>query len=314
MRFLIPLALLSICLPDAAVGQPASNARTDIIYITGQVIDTGRRSLKIDLGEAHTIEPEDELAVFRSVDGYFKAIGRVQVTESHSTHSICQSTLTIERGDVAMAVRELYELRTGPKHRIRTLKQEVVRSYSRQSLSSFTNIDIANALSDYELSYPGWTKDSEKIAGRMLSRSLQDSPTGQLDQLEQQLALMRRFYRQSPLAVASAGENWASVMQVLAGPTANAGHELLLENPDANNLQISASELRERVLSKVFHLQPEQQNIIAMVVAVLAKENRSDIRSFLTAIFPQTQFPGLSEDTQLVLDIETILRELPANS
>ena len=213
-----------------------------------------------------------------------------------------------------MTVRELYQLRTGPKHRTRTLKRELVRSYRRQSLSSFANIDIANALSDYELSYPSWGKDSEEIAGRMLTRSLQGSPTGQLDQLEQQLALMRRFYRQSPLAVASAGEHWASVMQVLAGPTATAGHELLLENPNANGIQISASELRERVFSRVVHLQREQQNIVAMVVAILAKENRANIRSFLTAVLPQTQFPGLTEDTQLVLDIENILRELRANS
>jgi hypothetical protein len=314
MRILMPFTLLTFCHPVAALAQPASNVRTDLIYIIGQVVDTEYRSLKVDVGEAHTIEPATELAVFRSINGYFKAIGRVQVIQTHATHSKCHSSLTIQRGDLVMTVRELYQLHTGPIHRKRILKREVVRSHHQQSLSSFPNIDIANALSDYERSYPNWRRDSKRIAGRMLARSLQSPRTGQLDQLEQQLALMRKYYRQSPLAVASAGDNWASVMQVLAGPTATAGHELLLENPNKEGLQISASELRERVLAKVFHLHPEQQNMVAMIVAILTQENRANIRSFLTAVLPQTQFPGLKEDTQLVLDIENILRELQANS
>ncbi len=314
MRILIPFTLLTFCHYVPVDGQSDTNTRTEIVHVVGQVVDTTPRTVKVDLGEAHTIEPDDQLAVFRSVDGYFKAIGRIQVIQTQSTHSTCQNTLAVQRGDMVMTVRELYQLRIGPKHRRETLKREIIRSSRQQSQSTFGNIDIANALSDYEQNYPKWGKDTQAIAGRLLSRDLQGPRTGQLDQLEKQLALMRRFYRQSPLAVASAGEDWASVMQVLAGPTAAAGHALLQENPDENGLQISASELRERVTNRVFHLLPEQQNMVAMIVAILAKENRSNIGSFLTAVFPQTQFPALEEDSQLVLDIERILRELNTNS
>jgi len=313
MRILFLSIMLTFCHVVPAAAQP-DNSRTDIVYMIGQVIEVTNRSVRIDLGEAHTIEPRDDLAAFRSVDGYFKPIGRIPVTKTEATQSMCETALALQRGDLVMTVRELHQLQTGRKHRIRTLKREVIRSYSRPSHSSFANVALARALSDYELSYPNWEKAPNAIEGRMLTASLQGPRTSQLDQLERQLALMRRFYRQSSLAVASAGENWASVMHVLAGPTAAAGHLLLQENAEEEGIQISASELRERVTSKVFHLQPEQQNMVAMIVAVLTTENRSNIRSFLTAIFPQTQFPSLKEDTQLVLDIEDILRELPANS
>ncbi len=314
MRTLIPFTFLTFCHLVAAAAQTDINSRTEIVYMIGQVIEATNRSVRVDLGEAHTIEPRDELAVFRSVDGYFKPVGRILVTTTQATYSTGRTALALRRGDLVMTVRELHQLRTGPKHRTRTLKREVVRSYGRQSQSNFANVDIAKALSDYELSYPNWEKESTAVSARMLTQSLQGSRTSQLDQLERQLALMRRFYRQNSLAVASAGDNWASVMKVLAGPTASAGHALLQENHEEDGVQISASELRERVTSTVFHLQPEQQNMVAMIVAILAKDNRANIRSFLAAVFPQTQFPALKEDTQLVLDIENILRELPTNS
>lgn len=314
MRTLLPFTFLTLCHLAAAAGQTDINSRTEIVYIIGQVIETMNRSVRVDLGEAHTIEPRDELAVFRSVDGYFKPIGRILITTTQATYSTAGTALTLQRGDLVMTVRELHQLRTGHRHRTRTLKREIIRSYGRQSQSSFANVEIAKALADYAFSYPNWKKDSTAIAARMLAQSLQGSRTSQLDQLERQLALMRRYYRQNSLAVASAGDNWASVMQVLAGPTATAGHALLQENQQQDGLQISASELRERVSATVFHLQPEEQNVVAMIVAILAKENRANIRSFLAAAFPQTQFPALDKDTQLVLDIENILRELPTNS
>ena len=86
--------------------------------------------------------------------------------------------------------------------------------------------------------------------------------------------MMRRLYQQDAQTVAAAGPTWSSIMPLLAGPTAEAAHALRLEDLKDQDLpedavQVAAAELRSRVFDRIFQLQREQQNVVALIVASL---------------------------------------------
>jgi len=288
--------------------------RTDIIYVVGMVLNAADGAVDVDLGEVQFIDAEQDVAVFRPVGDHFEALGRLKVEQVGSTSCICTGKTEAQRGDLVIVVRELYELKTSAKHRGDVIRREVIRARTRQSQSSFRNISLANDLSSYAKQYPSWVRGGSQRDRRLLSSSFHGEASRQLDNLQTQLDLMRLQYRRSTVTVAAAGDKWASVMAVLAGPTATAGHELLqlppeegAEEPDADAIQLSAIEVRSRVQRKMFEYPSEQQNVIAMIIAILAQEPRPNIPSLLSALFPQTQFPKLAENDQLALDIQTVL-------
>ncbi len=322
MRCFLPVCFTTFCAVLSASNLPADDLlpedRSEIVYVAGSVLRSENSLCVIDLGTAHTVRPDHRLAVFRMSEGYYVPLGQLTVVSGEGTRSVCEGVRT-QKGDLVLAVRELHQLKTGRRHREQVLGREVVREPRRRFWTSYGNVELAAALSQYERRYPGWERSRRTVAGRLDSENLEPGRTTRLDQLQQQLDLMRRYYRKDVRAVAAAGEHWDSVMRVLAGSTARAGHQLaenaVLEKAaedDDDGVEIAAADIRTLTRDRVFHLEREQQNVVAFLVAVLLHEKPADIRPVLLAAYPQTQFPGLKDDEELIETIQLMLAELAA--
>ncbi len=315
------ISIITICavliIPTFAKGQPASDAdeRSSIVYVAGQVAAATESTCLIDLGAVHTIYLRHRLVVFRPTDGYYRPIGYITVVRADATSSDCRHQIDAQPGDLVMAVREISELNPGERHRDLILRRRLIRSYLKTATSSFNNIRTANALSTYQLQFPKWERSRGDVAGTLMSEELEERADKRLDRLRSQLNLMRRLYQQDAQVVAAAGDPWEDAMALLAGKTAAAAHALRVEGQqdadenDAASLQVAPDELRSRVFDRVFHLEPEQRNTIALVIASLLPDAGVENSIQLRTAIAQTQFPDLVENDQLLDDMGRMLQD-----
>ncbi len=315
MRALIILIGISVSCLSSSLAQSLTEQRSSILYVIGRVSSADKTSCIIDVGAVHTIASQDQLAVFRPVRGHFQPIGRIRVTRVEPTTSHCINHVRSMPNDIVMVVREISELYPGARHRERVVRQQVVRSYRMTSFSTINNVRTAMALSDYELQFPEWERSRGDIAGTFFSDSMQESADESLRRLRSQINMMRRLYQQDAQMVAAAGDIWSNIMPLVAGETAEAGHALQLKDlhdgdVSEDRVQFSAVELRRRVLDRIYQLQPEQQNVVALIVASLMSGSSRDATLFLRTAINQTQFPDLDDDEQFMEDLGQLVLDI----
>jgi len=313
-RMRIFLLSVAVCASHLSAGFARSNTeeRSSILYLIGRVTSATDKSCLIDIGAVHTIGSQNQLAVFRPIDGYYKPIGRITVVHTEATTSHCTHRIRTQRDDIVMTVREISQLRPGARHREHIVRRKVVEARHQTSSTTVHHVRTAHALSDYEKQFPKWERSRGAVVGQLLSATLKDSGNKQLERLTSQVNLMRRLYQQDARIVDAAGELWTGVMPVLAGRTAAAGHALRVKDQQEgdippNAVQVAAAELRDRVFERFYHLEREQQNILALVVASqIAKSTRNN-QTLLKTTIDQTQFEGLGEDEQLLEGMERLV-------
>lgn len=315
MRRFILLLCAGLACPSIVCAQIEVNDRSSVLYVIGRVAKATETSCLVDIGNVHTVRSQKRLALFRPVDNFFVPIGHVTVDYTITTASHCIHDGQAQPNDVVMMVREISELHPGPRHRNRILKRRIVRSYLQTASSTFNNVPTANALSHYEKQFPEWESSRAAVAGELLSERLLTRDDERLDRLQAQLNLMRRLYEEDARMVSSAGEPWENAIALLAGRTATAAHALRVEEQLANDnqaatIRLSADELRRRVFDMVFHLEPEQRNTVALVIASLLPDSSIDNSIQLRTAIAQTQFPDLEDDDQLLEDMGRLLLTL----
>lgn len=312
MRAMIIMICGSVTGLAPCVAQTPTEERSSIVYVIGRVEKAEAGSCIVDIGGVHTVAGQDRLAVFRAVHGYFEPIGHITVTHPEMITSRCTNPVGAEPKDVVMTVREISELRPGAQHRRHIVRRRVVRAIGTTSTTTVDNVGIASALSDYELQYPQWERSRGAVAGTLLSASMKGVAEESLRRLKSQINMMRRLYQQDAHTVAAAGATWSGIMPLLAGPTAEAAHALRIEDLKDPDLaedaeQVAAVELRSRVFDRIFQLQREQQNVVALIVASLIPGLSRDNSILLRSSINQTQFPGLSDDPELLEDLDELV-------
>jgi hypothetical protein len=313
-RMRVLLLTVALCTTNLSTGfaQSGAEERSSILYVVGRVASATDTSCLIDIGAVQTIASQNQLAVFRPIDGYYKPIGRITVDHTEATTSHCTHRIRTQRNDIVMTVREISELRPGARHRKHIVRRRIVRARHQASSTTVHHVRTAHALSDYEKQFPKWEQSRGAVAGQLLSAALKDSADNRLERLTSQVNLMRRLYQQGAETVDAAGEVWAGVMPVLAGQTAAAGHALRVSAQQDGDIpqdaiEIAAVELRDRVFERFYHLEREQQNILALVVASQVSKSVRNNQVLLKTTIEQTQFKGLGEDEQLLEDIERLV-------
>ena len=315
MRTFLILACIILHGFSSCPAQSVADQRSGILYVIGRVSSAAQTSCVIDVGGAHTIDSRDQLAVFRSIHGHFRPIERITVTRADTTTSHCINRVHSQPDDIVMVVREFSQLYPGPIHRERIVRRRVVRSYRMTSSSTVNNVRTANALSNYELQFPAWQRSRADVVGRLLSASLQESADDSLRRLTSQINLMRRLYQQDAWVVDAAGAAWATVMPVLAGPTAEAGYALRLQDlqdrdESADDIRFAAGEIRRLVFHRIYQLQPEQQNTAALIVASLMSDTSRDATIAIRTAIDQSQFPNMDDDEQFMEDVGQLVLDI----
>lgn len=313
-RMRILLLFVAVCASNLSPGFANSNTeeRSSILYVVGRVTSATEVSCLIDIGAVQTITSHNQLAVFRLIDGYYKPIGRITVVRTEATTSHCTHRIRTQRDDIVMTVREISQLRPGARHREHIVRRKVVKARHPTSSTTIHHVRTAHALSDYEKQFPKWERSRSAVVGQLLSATLKDSNDNQLERLTSQVNLMRRLYQQGAQTIDAAGELWTSVMPLLAGQTAAAGHALRVKDHHdgdipPNAVKVAAAELRDHVFERFYHLEREQQNILALVVASQISKSTRNNQTLLKTTIDQTQFAALGEDEQVLEDMERLV-------
>ena len=103
-------------------------------------------------------------------------------------------------------------------------------------------------------------------------------------------------------------------MKLLAGPTASSGHRLVSESEqedtESDRQVLAAKDVRAFVIDALFDREPEQQNIVAVIVAAMLASEPRDAQSYPVRALLDSQFPDLAEDDALTEDIQQLVRTL----
>ena len=107
-RMRVFLLSVTLCVSNLSAGFAKSNTeeRSSVLYVIGRVTSATDTSCLIDIGAVQTIASQNQLAVFRPIDGYYKPIGRITVVHTEATTSHCTHCIRTQPDDIVMTVRE----------------------------------------------------------------------------------------------------------------------------------------------------------------------------------------------------------------
>lgn len=290
--------------------------RSQIVYLIGSVEQVVLGAANIDLGDVHTIRKGEKLAVFRSMNSYYRPIGLLTIAETHPTWSRVETsrTIEVERLDLVLAVRELAELRTGPEQLEQYLKMQIVRTKNRNQYSTRRRTEEAAALRRYAREQPKWERSNAAVVGNLYGTSFGEGISPREQRLLDGINLLRKLHQSGAASVPAAGSQWNQVMQVLHGPTVleegGALKEAAAASDDPDAGRFSIVDIRTVVTDRLFDRSEEEQNTVAVLVATMLKTEVGNESLWLQTHLKQTQFPYLASDDEILADFSYLLRRI----
>ncbi|MEZ6060367.1 MAG: hypothetical protein R3C19_08405 [Planctomycetaceae bacterium] len=320
-------AMVFACSPGIASAQAepsevGDGEGTGIVYFVGTINRVDHGSPVFDLGSVHTMSERDVVAVFRPVDGYFQPVGTLVIEEAFGSYSVSRKArdFSPEPGDVVMLVRELSQLRPFQIHMNDVLAGRRIRARTNNAVSVPGRQETVTALMNYRAAHPQWVRNlgpdenAVYVVGELHGDSLAGQSSERLERLQNQINLLRKLHRDGTDAIAAAGEQWSGVMTILLGDTvradAAARDNVVAEGSKATSGADVVRRIRRLVDSVLFDRPEEQRNTIASLLAERLKNPGGSDDLWFQAELPNTQFPKLADDDQILEDLRKMLREL----
>lgn len=301
----------------SAEGLEVDTVRSGLIYSIGSVEHVANNSAVIDLGDIHTLKPEEQVAVFRPTSSYYVPIGLARIATTYPSH--CQSHAmsgnALKPGDIVIFVREFSQMQTADRHRDQFLKQQLVKNAGVNSYATGRRRDTATALLNYQYNQPKWERSKSSVIGYLNGETYAEGGETSVKTLLNHLNMIREEYRIGRNSVPAAGPDWVRVMNVLYGPTATAQHEAAQrvsdeDEPADENTGPSLRDVQRKVSERLFDRTTEEQHLLSFLVATVLEQPPRKFDLWMTQKVEQSQFPELS-DEDVVLDVvRDIVRDL----
>lgn len=290
-----------------------------IVYGIGRVEKVTDRTAIIDLGDVHTVQVGQKIALIRPTADYYVPVGAVSVTRTQPSSCNVSTTGRVkpQAGDVAMFVREFSEMETPEKHQLRFLRERMVKRAQNGGLSGMNQSQISVALRSYAADYPAWRSSQKAVVGYLTGASYADGQEETLRPLINQLNMLRDARREGSNGVAAAGEAWLEVMQVLEGPTVAARHAAAQkvvsdENVVEDKTPLPIRDISRRVADVVFDRNDEEQKLVRFLVARVIEDPPRSLELWLPLRLQQSQFPQLAVDNAITEHVRKVVRQLQA--
>ena len=128
--------------------------------------------------------------------------------------------------------------------------------------------------------------------------------------------MIREMLRDGRNSLPAAGEQWVSVMSILAGPTVIAQHEAAQnvvtedEFVDEEDAGPTIRDIQREVGDTLFDRSEEQRKLISLFVATILEANPPRLELWFEHNVKRSQFPELSDDVSLIDDVRRIMQRL----
>ena len=301
----------------SADGLEVDTVRSGLIYSIGSVERVANNSAVIDLGDVHTLKPEEQVAVFRPTSSYYVPVGLARIAMTHPSH--CQSHPAPgnppRAGDIVIFVREFSQMQTADRHSDQFLKQQIVKNAGANSYATGRRRDTVSSLLNYQNDQPKWERSKSSVIGYLNGETFAEGGQKSVKTLLNHVNIFREEYRIGRNSVPAAGADWAKVMNVLYGPTATAQHEAAQRVPDEDepageNTGPSLRDVQRAIGERLFDRTTEEQHLLSFLVATVLEQPPRRFDLWMTQRVEQSQFPELANEDVVLDVVRDIVREI----
>ncbi len=293
--------------------------RPGLVYCLGRVQQMREGSALIDLGDVHTLKPQENVVVFRATEGYYTPVGVLRIAETYPTfcRAFPSSTCHPEKGDIAMFVRQFYDMQPGGRHSIEFAKQQIIKNSGDNAYSTDRRLDVARALLAYEKNQPKWERSRSAIVGYLNGASFAEGREKDISTLLNQINLIREHFRVGRNSLPAAGAAWENVMPVLFGATAIAQHEsaqkVVIEGDDQFIEEPTGPTVRDiqrAIKEEFFDRTEEERNLFSFLIATALEKSPAKFDLWILQQIEQSQFPEIAEEDVVVDILKLTIRKM----
>lgn len=307
-----------------------------IVWFIGTVQHGDRGQAVFDMGDAHALDDGEAVAVFRPLDMHFRPLGVVSIQDSFASWSIPARAIDLKKGDIFIYARTLDQLGTGNAFREGFLRQQIVKTGTRNSYSTVLQQAEADALQTYIARQPKWARDHKHVAGAIHSASASHVEKKHVQALLKQVMHLQTFKAlEVPVAV-SMGDEWESVLMLLlpmeppmmdppkivntddGTVAADAPAEEVSPATAAQNTDQLVDTCRRTVERLMFIREVEERRLATVLCVALesidwkavASRPPANERQWFTLQIQKSQFPSLAEDDQFLDDVQRVMTKV----
>lgn len=290
--------------------------RKGIIYAIGQIDRIILRSPIIDLGDAHTLKAEENVAVFRRTGSFFTPIGTLRISETLATSAHAYpSRFEVKPGDIVILVREFADLQTASNHQDDFIKRQIVKNSGSNGYTTRENISTALTLLRYDNKQPKWNSRRISVLGCLNGDSFSEGGEKTVQRLLNQINQYREHYRIGRNSLPAAGPKWNQVMQVLLGQTAKAQHAASQvgnadEELDGEPQGPSMRDITRAVNKELFDRSEQERLLLAYIVATALEDAPQEIDLWVKQQAEQSQFARLPSEDVVLEVVSGLIRKL----
>ena len=275
----------------------------------------------IDLGEVQTLRQGSLVAAIRYRDSHFSPLGVLEVHFSHPTwcQTVKPKSFAPEVGDLVMFVEAPGDLGSGDAIRDAFIRHRIVANSNRNRYSSISDTIEADTLQQVLEKQPNWLEGQRRIAGIILSPSVTRDMNNRLKPFVNQIQMFQDYQDQGVDVAQVLSEPWRSVLDELRLRKKSSDSKTNEVDVDAAAVPIATENkvdpdklvtVRRQVDDSMFQNFVEERTVIAVICATLLQTKTSNERRWMSQQLAKSQFPALSSQEQMLIDMEAVMRRV----
>lgn len=339
------MLVLAPCSMKAAPFQQIEEPKGLVWFIgTVELINDGVPT--VDLGEVHTLRKPGEarpfavelggagskrvedlptgcrVVVVRNRNNRFSPLGLMNVQLTHPTWSEMErpTSFSPEVGDIVMFIAAPGELGSGEVIRDSFIRHRLIANSNRNRYSTMRESIEANALQGIVEKQPTWVKGQRRIAGVIRSASVTKDSYVRLKPFINQIMMFQDYQDQGVQVSKVTTGAWqgaldelrykkdafeASPKETAEAEAAEPGPAIATENKVDPDMLVAVKRVVNEAMFERF---PEERDVIAVVCATLLQTKTSNERQWMGQQLTRSQFPGLGNQEQVLIDMESVMR------
>ena len=308
---------------DCVGGEPFEDVEepSGLVWFIGTVTQVTDGIPVIDLGEVQALRKGSVVAAIRYRDSHFSPLGVLEIHFSNPTwcQTVKPKSFAPEVGDLVIFVESPGDLGSGDTIRDSFIRHRIVANSNRNRYSTISDTIEADTLQQVIEKQPTWVEGQRRIAGLIRSPSVTRDMYNRLKPFLNQILMFQDYQEQGVDIAQVSSEPWRNILDELrqrkhsSDTKKNEVDVDATAGPIATENKIDTDQLvtvRRVVDDSMFQRFPEERNLIAVVCATLLQTKSSNERQWMSQQLAKSQFPALSTQEQMLIDMEAVMRRV----
>lgn len=310
MRLLVLCFVLSAATVCGAVEVPD---RMHAEYTIGHITRAAGRLIQTDLGYVHGFRRGQELAVFRSDGIAWNPIGRAALQDMGSNESGLRVTngARPQKGDLVLVAQSLIGYQTPWARNEFYVRRRILFRRNQNGYDTRTTAVDTRQLFQQKNKNLRWYRDRDSSELKLKYGSNHAAyKSRRVENLAKQCALIKKLQMSAPGALKSLSPRWTNVLPQITGyveppvPADAAEGDTVLDDTSLSRDLLPDVKAR-------FAIEPEPvQEVFALLLSAILADPPANTQAYLRLRFKQTQFPQLSEQPDMLQELDDFLAVL----